>query len=107
MNLKDMADFPQIFTTGGDQALPLDPVKGHNKFFIKPFVEKDSLIRSSCTCAPPTVLAYESAKFYYEKLKAGAITCNEIMDGIRKEISRLYDLPEDTGIVLTPSRYDA
>ena len=67
--LKPMDDFPHIFTTGGDQAIPLDPVKGHNKFFIKPFVEKDSLIRSSCTCAPPTVLGYEAAKYHYEKLK--------------------------------------
>ena len=70
-NLKDMIEFPQILTTGGDQALPLDPVKGHNKFFIKPFVEKDSLIRSSCTCAPPTVLGYESAKYHYEKMQSG------------------------------------
>lgn len=67
-NLKEMAEFPWIFTTGGDQAMPLDPVKGHNKFFIKPFVEKDSLIRSSCTCAPPTMLGYESAQYHYEKL---------------------------------------
>ena len=29
------------------------------------------------------------------------------MDGIRNEIKRLYDLPEGTGIILTPSRYDA
>lgn len=106
-NLKDMVEFPWIFTTGGDQAMPLDPVSGHNKFFIKPFVEKESLIRSSCTCAPPTNLGYESAQYHYEKLKAGETSVDEIMDGIRNELIRLYDLPKGTGIILTPSRYDA
>lgn len=40
-------------------------------------------------------------------MQAGQISCDEIMDGIRNEIIRLYDLPAGTGIILTPSRYDA
>jgi len=29
-SLKEMIKFPEIFTVGGDEKLPLDPVKGHN-----------------------------------------------------------------------------
>ena len=64
-------------------------------------------MRSSCTIAPPTVLGYESAKYNYEKLLSGETTADEIMDDVRSQIKRLYNLPEGTGIVLTPSRYDA
>ena len=52
--LVDMPSFPEIFTYGGDEKLPLDPVKGHNLHFIKPYVDDDAIIRSSCTSSPPT-----------------------------------------------------
>lgn len=52
--LKDMASFPEIFTYGGDEGLPLDPVKGHNLHFIKPYVDDGAIVRSSCTSSPPT-----------------------------------------------------
>jgi hypothetical protein len=48
-DLQDMPGFPEIFTYGGDDKLPLDPVKGHNRYFIEPFVQEDAIIRSSCT----------------------------------------------------------
>lgn len=106
-DLKDIIQFPDIFTVGGDQVLPLDPVKGHNKYFISPFVEKDSLIRSSCTCAPPTRLGYDAAQYYYNKLVAGETNVEQVMEGVRKELMRLFDLPKGTGIILSPSRSDA
>lgn len=40
-------------------------------------------------------------------MKSGEFTVNDIMDGIRSELLRLYELPKGTGIILTPSRYDA
>jgi len=52
--LKDMPGFPEIFTTGGDDKLPLDPVKGHSLHFIKPYVDDNAIVRSSCTSSPPT-----------------------------------------------------
>lgn len=105
--LVDMPSFPEIFTYGGDEKLPLDPVKGHNLHFIKPYVEDDAIIRSSCTSSPPTQLGYNAAKYYYDKLALGQTNVEEIMQGIRQELKRLYELPQDTGIFLTPSGTDA
>lgn len=59
--LKEMPSFPEIFTHGGDEKLPLDPVKGHNIHFIKPYVDEEAIVRSSCTCSPPTQLGYDAA----------------------------------------------
>lgn len=105
--LKDMPGFPEIFTTGGDEALPLDPVEGHNKYFVKPLIEDEAIVRSSCTCSAPTPEGYQAAKYYYEQLKSGQTNVDDLMEGIRSELKRLYELPEGTGIILTPSRSDA
>lgn len=74
LDLKDMPPFPEIFTVGGDEILPLDPVKGHNKYFIKPYVDENSIVRSSCTCSTPTELGYNAAKYYYDMLLDGQTT---------------------------------
>lgn len=92
-DLKPMPEFPLIFTEGGDEKLPLDPVKGHNKYFISPFLDNEAIIRSSCTQSPPTKLGYNAAKFYYDKLQSGETNVEEVMEGIRLELKRLLDLP--------------
>ena len=78
-----MPGFPEIFLTGGDEQLPLDPVKGHSLHFVKPYVDDNAIVRSSCTCSPPTQLGYNAAQYYYEKLAAGQTDPEEIMQGIR------------------------
>ena len=105
--LKDMPDFPMIFTTGGDESLPIDPVKGHSKNYVQPYVNDDAIVRSSCTCSSPTLLGYRAAHYYYDRLKSGQTNVEEIMEGVRVELKRLYGLPYNTGIFLTPSRSDA
>ena len=85
--LIDMPDFPEIFTTGGDERLPLDPVKGHNKYFIKPYYDEEAIVRSSCTCSSPTELGYKAAEYYYEKLNRDLHEemKNEFTNEIRKK----------------------
>ena len=102
-----MPGFPEIFTIGGDEVLPLDPVKGHNKYFITPYVDEHSIVRSSCTCSSPTLLGYKAAEYHYNKLVSGETNVHDIMEGIRNELMRMYELPEGTGIIFTPSGTDA
>lgn len=106
-DLKKMSEYPIILTDGGDDRLPLDPGSGTNKYHQKPFVASDALFRGSCTCNSPTQLAYDTAKKYYDLLKEGKTDVEAIMHEVRQKIAQLYQLPEGTGIFLTPSGSDA
>mmetsp|Transcript_5386 Transcript_5386/g.9049 ORF Transcript_5386/g.9049 Transcript_5386/m.9049 type:complete len:484 (-) Transcript_5386:110-1561(-) len=102
-----MEDFPLIFTTGGDDRLPLDPKTGANKYHCKPFVLENSPFRGSCTCNTPTQTAFDAAKIYYEKLATEEVQIEEVMQEVRERLMEIYGLPEGTGIFLTPSGSDA
>ena len=102
-----LVEYPLIFTQGGDDRLPLDPETGTNKYHCKPNVLVDKPFRGSCTCNTPTQLAFNHAKEYYNKLKSEEITVEEVMQEVRDRLVGLYDLPENTGVFLTPSGSDA
>jgi hypothetical protein len=70
-------------------------------------IEDEAIVRSSCTCSAPTAKGYQAAKYYYEKLKNGSTNVADLLEGIRTELKNLYELPEGTGIFITPSRSDA
>lgn len=106
-DLKKMPAYPMILTEGGDDRLPLDPATGTNKYHQRPFVASDALFRGSCTCNSPTQIAYDTAQSYYELLREGKTTGEAIMHEVRHKIARLYQLPEGTGVFLTPSGSDA
>ena len=93
----NLAPFPAILAHGNDQDLPLDPVLGHNLNFIEPLTYEeqkgDTVIRSACNFSPPTWNGYQAAKSAYEKLANGETTTDQVMQGIRDELMRIYELP--------------
>lgn len=105
--LKKMPGYPAILTEGGDDRLPLDPSTGTNKYHQTPHVRDDALFRGSCTCNPPTRLAYDAAEEYYHLLRDGKTNVEAIMHEVRQKLAELYQLPDGTGIFLTPSGSDA
>ena len=61
----NLADFPQILATGGDDRLVINPATGVNKYYCRPDYMPDVLFRGSCTCNLPTEIAYMQADKLY------------------------------------------
>lgn len=105
--MESLTAYPLILTEGGDDRLVLNPQTGVNKYFCKPEYTEDVIFRGSCTCNLPSKLGYEAAQNAYEALKSGEATIDSIMEDARSRLLKAYNLPEGTGVFLTPSGSDA
>jgi len=103
-----------LLCTGGDSRLHLTEL-GTNKYFCAPEPASGPVLRSSCTCSPPSALGFSHALDKWHALEAtrsgGAASFesafSEAMASVRQRLSRALNLPDGTAVVLSASGTDA
>ncbi|GJQ08508.1 hypothetical protein GpartN1_g299.t1 [Galdieria partita] len=100
----------QLLVEGGDDRLFLNN-SGVNKYYCPPYpVDPDTtLLRSSCTCSPPTKEGFERACAVVKQLwKQPELYFSMHMEGVRKRILKALKLNDiQTFCILHPSGSDA
>jgi hypothetical protein len=92
---------------GGDDRLHIHPETGVNKYYCPPRPVKDVIIRSSCTCSPPSPDSFDSARILLRRLWQGRVSFQHAFDETRSEISRLLGIHTPHEVILHPSGSDA
>ncbi len=102
-----------LLTQGGDERLHISPETGVNKYHVPSFPQSDIIIRSSCTCSPPTVSGFVSAELLRQKLLIAALkkelprAFSTSMKNVRDRISIAFELTHSQPFLLcTPSGTD-
>ena len=104
-----------LLCAGGDSRLHLT-ARGTNKYFCAPEpASGPAVLRSSCTCSPPSAVGFSHALDKWHELEAargGDVKEFEqafggAMESVRERISRALELPEGTAVVLSASGTDA
>ncbi|OAA54477.1 Pyridoxal phosphate-dependent transferase, major region, subdomain 1 [Niveomyces insectorum RCEF 264] len=112
----------QHLTEGGDERLHLQPFPddvgggngtgsggiGVNKYYCPPHpVSHGTVVRSSCTCSPPSVAGFEAARRCLAALWNGSLSAEKAFDVIRNRISAILGVQTAHHVVLHPSGTDA
>ena len=96
----------QHLTEGGDERLHLAS-GGGNKYFCPPHPVPDAILRGSCTCSPPSRLAFDAACRRLSDVWNGKQSLEAAFDDVRQRISAALGLETAHHIVLHPSGTDA
>lgn len=75
-------------------------LKRHYYDFFDAKNQADAIVRSELLQRVPTRAGLETARSEYDQLKDGLKTTSQIMQTVRQELARVFDLPEGTGVFL-------
>lgn len=92
---------------GGDDRLHIHPETGVNRYYCPPHPVEDVVIRSSCTCSPPSSDSFDAARTLLRRLWQGRVSFQAAFDETRSEISRLLGVHTPHKVILHPSGSDA
>lgn len=92
---------------GGDDRLHIHPETGVNKYYCPPRPVEDVIIRSSCTCSPPSSDSFDAARTLLRRLWQGRVSFQTAFDETRSEITRLLGVHTPHEVILHPSGSDA
>jgi len=105
-----------LMTEGGDGRLHVNWETGTNKYHISTIPRGDLIVRSSCTCSPPTIAGFREAEDLRIKLLKVAIdnkldnTFDQHMSEIRHRAKTAFvdeKLRDGVSVICTPSGSDA
>ena len=107
-----------LLCEGGDSRLHLS--HGRNKYHCPPEPVGDGnigpVLRSSCTCSPPSALGFSHALEKWHQLQGACVDSTSTafqsafghqMQSVRRRVAEAFDLPEGTAVVLAASGTDA
>lgn len=92
---------------GGDDRLHIHPETGVNKYYCPPRPVHDVIIRSSCTCSPPSPDSFDAARALLRRLWQGRVSFQTAFDETRSDITRLLGVHTPHEVILHPSGSDA
>lgn len=100
---------------GGDERLHLAPVpswsgeeSGSNKYFCPPYpAPPGTIVRSSCTCSPPSLAGFEAARTRLWALWNGNESAESAFGDVRRRIAVALGIQTRHHAVLHPSGTDA
>lgn len=92
---------------GGDDRLHINPETGVNRYYCPPRPVEDVIIRSSCTCSPPSPDSFDAARSLLRRLWQGLVSFQAACDETRSEIKRLLGIYTPHEVILHPSGSDA
>jgi len=96
-----------LISGSDDRTLPV-PGEEVNSYHVGPYRVPSHLVRSSCTCNPLHPLPAQGVQKWHPKLvEAGPKEFSRIQEeNVRGSLHRLLQLPDGTGIVISPSGTD-
>lgn len=102
----------QCLTEGGDERIALEPMSGLNAYGCRPFPDPDMLAYGSSTASIISMESYRHADRLRMRLREAvsnashaAVYSREI-GRIRAELLQLCELPDTTGMIISPSGTD-
>lgn len=102
------APLPQLLQTGGDHRLIVDSNTGLTPYRVSSRTS-DAIPLGSCTASSPSPYAYQAAEKLLARLRESSTledTIEDVARGHVQQLKSLFELPEGTAVVLTPSGTD-
>jgi hypothetical protein len=99
-------------TEGGDERIALDPMSGLNAYGCRPFPDPEILAYGSSTASIISMESYRHADRLRMRLQEAAVNASQAavysreIGRIRTELLQLCDLPDTTGMIISPSGTD-